>query len=417
MKQHFDQMETRRFSSSIIHTLSKSAGTKYSLMAYGDEDELERTAFNDEGKTEMDLVAVVLKPNRRHTSSEIVIKRSDIQALYQSFHDGSIPSGNDVVKRRQSCNDYIPTSDMAPIMLSSLNELNHDEHNCSFDKSLNEANLQDRVSTVEVTPSPVEDTASNNCRDDDDFYRKSDTTEKQLVIKRSSSPKIVQGCCSSFKSIIGIYADQSGSCLNLTKGLTIMALMGSLFGFLMPKNSDLSGPYKTISSMIGYTYFIASTVCFYPQIVTNYQLKSIDGLSTDSIICGILKNLFYTIYTAGFFFNTAIQNEYRERNGPDADITVMSNDVAYGIHALLLTMILLGQILYYTGFAMSNFCKFFVSGMTLSALIYAQCILLKVDGVSWIDLLYLLATFNLLLTMMQYLPQIWLNYMRKSTQG
>ena len=222
------------------------------------------------------------------------------------------------------------------------------------------------------------------------------------------------GC---LRSIIGIYIDQSGSLLNLTKGMSIMALFGSLFGVLMPKNPDLTGPYQTISSMIGYTYFIAWTVCFYPQIVTNYQLKSIDGLSTDSIVCGVLKNLFYTIYTASFFSNNVIRNEYKVRNGPDADITVMSNDVAYGVHALFLTLVLLGQILYYKGFAMSNFCKFIVVGMTVSALVYILCIMLDVSGTSWIDLLYLLATFNLLLTTMQYMPQIWLNYKRKSTQG
>lgn len=238
----------------------------------------------------------------------------------------------------------------------------------------------------------------------------------------SSVPwKLQSKITSSLKEIVDIYSDQSGSCLNITKGLSIVALIGIFIGIIMPKDTDLPGPvYRYISSMIGYLYFMAWSVSFYPQIITNYQKKSTDGLSTDSTILGILNYTCYAIYNAFFFWDETIRQEYKDRHGADAEITVMSNDVAFAFNALFTLFFTLGQIIYYSGMSKqpaSRTCKLIVGLTILFSTIYIVCILLKLPGFIWIDFLYIMATVKLILTIMTYIPQIALNYQRKSTKG
>mmetsp|Transcript_10464 Transcript_10464/g.13262 ORF Transcript_10464/g.13262 Transcript_10464/m.13262 type:complete len:410 (+) Transcript_10464:185-1414(+) len=225
----------------------------------------------------------------------------------------------------------------------------------------------------------------------------------------------------SFKQIIEIYTDQSGSCANLTKGLFFMSCIGTFLGIIMPKNSDLPHvAYQYLSSIIGYTYFVSWSVSFYPQIITNYQRKTIDGLSTDSTIIAVLNYTCYTIYNAFFFWDEGIRQEYKDKNGQDSEITVQSNDVAFAIHALFLTLVLLGQIVYYGGLVTQPISKLTICIISLTFIIsgiYSACVILKLPGFLWINFLYIMATIKLILTIMTYIPQIVLNFHRKSTEG
>lgn len=234
---------------------------------------------------------------------------------------------------------------------------------------------------------------------------------------KSISSRIIQ----IFNNIVDIYSDQSGSCENLTKGLSLVAFTGAFLGIIMPKDLDLPSPfYRYISSMIGYMYFVAWSVSFYPQIITNYQNKSIDGLSTDASVLAVLNYICYTLYNAFFFWDATIRQEYKDRNGADAEITVESNDVAFSINALALTLVILAQIFYYDGFSsqpLSNMCKTIIGSTIVMSALYILCVLFDVPNFEWIDFLYIMATVKLILTVMTYIPQIVLNYKRKSTQG
>jgi cystinosin len=188
----------------------------------------------------------------------------------------------------------------------------------------------------------------------------------------------------------------------------------------MPKNQDLPTVwYQSLSSIIGYSYFLSWSVSFYPQLITNYQQKSIEGLSTDSYVLAVVNYTCYTIYNTFFFFSKGIRQEYQDRHGQDSKITVQSNDVAFAIHALILNCILMYQIAYYGGFQSQPISKvtiIIVIGTILVSLGYIACIYL-LEGFLWIDFLYLMATIKLVLTILTYLPQILLNFQRKSTQG
>ena len=224
-----------------------------------------------------------------------------------------------------------------------------------------------------------------------------------------------------FNGIVDIYSDQSGSCGNLIKGLSPVVFMGAFLGIIMPKDEDLPTPfYRYISSMVGYTYLVAWSVSFYPQIITNYQNKSIEGLSTDASVLAVLNYICYTTYNAFFFWNATIRQEYKDRNGADAEITVESNDVGFSIIALALTLVILAQIFYYDGFSsqpLSKTCKIIIASTVAISAFYILCILLNIPNFEWIEFLYMMATVKIILTVMTYLPQIFLNFKRKSTQG
>lgn len=223
----------------------------------------------------------------------------------------------------------------------------------------------------------------------------------------------------TFRSILSVYSDQSGSCENVTLGLFLMSLVGVLCGLVMPKNPDLvTAWYRTMSSVVGYIYFVSWSVSFYPQLITNYEKKSMEGLSTDASILAFLNYTCYTIYNAFFFWSEGIRKEYKERHGEDAKVTVQSNDVAFAVHALVMTIILITQIAYYGGYKTRpvSWITIGIVGLVLALSAgYIACIFL-LDWM-WIDFLYLMASVKLVLTILTYLPQVLLNYERKSTNG
>lgn len=217
------------------------------------------------------------------------------------------------------------------------------------------------------------------------------------------------------KNIIEIYTDQSGSCVNVSKGLSLVFLVGTLIGLVMPSNADLPNRwYQLVSSIVGYTYFVSWSVSFYPQIITNYQRKHISGLSTDSSILAVVNYTCYAIYNIFFYFDDSIRQEYKDRHGADAKITVQSNDVMFSIHALCLTCILFSQIAYYGGFRSSPISKITLMIVLLVLVVsftFITCIYTR--GWLWIDFLYLMAFFKLILTVLTYIPQVILNFWRQ----
>mmetsp|Transcript_7392 Transcript_7392/g.16150 ORF Transcript_7392/g.16150 Transcript_7392/m.16150 type:complete len:280 (-) Transcript_7392:219-1058(-) len=133
-------------------------------------------------------------------------------------------------------------------------------------------------------------------------------------------------------SLVEPFADDSGSYQSVKSGLSTIIVAGCLIGVFMPKNTSLPTQwYRWVSSMIGYTYFLAWSTSFYPQVITNHKRKSTEGLSNDFSVINHMGYICYTLYTSTLYWSSSIQEEYRERYGPDAKTTVQSNDVAFAI--------------------------------------------------------------------------------------
>ena len=139
--------------------------------------------------------------------------------------------------------------------------------------------------------------------------------------------------------------DQTGSPSNIIKGLLSLVILGGILGIAMPKDKNLPTPwYRLVSSIIGYTYFCAWSISFYPQVILNFKRKSTSGLSNEFSVLNVVGFACYATYTLCFYFSPEIQRQYKERNGADAEITVQSNDVAFAVHALVLCCVQFLQV-------------------------------------------------------------------------
>lgn len=62
-----------------------------------------------------------------------------------------------------------------------------------------------------------------------------------------------------------------------------------------------------ISEIMGWVYFVAWSVSFYPQIYINFKRKSVVGLNFDFLALNIMGFILYSVFNCGLFFSEAIQ--------------------------------------------------------------------------------------------------------------
>ena len=213
--------------------------------------------------------------------------------------------------------------------------------------------------------------------------------------------------------------DQTGSISNIIQGLLSLAILGGLLGIAMPKDPNLPTPwYRLASSVIGYTYFCAWSISFYPQVILNFKRKSTSGLSNEFSVLNVAGFACYATYTLCFFFSPEIQRQYKERNGADAEITVQSNDVAFAVHALVLCCVQFSQIVWYRGFdasPLSIYVKIGLATLLVVCIVFATLVMEHLS--SWLDFLYMLSFVKVIISLVKYIPQVILNYRRQSTSG
>ncbi|KAI9230095.1 MAG: PQ loop repeat-domain-containing protein [Piptocephalis tieghemiana] len=172
-----------------------------------------------------------------------------------------------------------------------------------------------------------------------------------------------------------------------------------------------------LSSLIGWSYFLAWSASFYPQVLLNYQRKSVRGLSLDFLYLNLLGFTFYTIYNVSLYSNESVREIYRQRhNGQNPSIH--ANDLFFGFHALVLTLITIAQTFLYKTERSVRIPKLSLV-LILAATVYIaiHMILALTGRILWLDVLYLIGSIKVLISFVKYCPQMYLNFKRKSTTG
>lgn len=100
------------------------------------------------------------------------------------------------------------------------------------------------------------------------------------------------------------------------------------------------------SIILGWSYFLCWSTSFYPQIFNNFKRKSVTGLSFDYVVSNVCGFVFYSIYTTFFLLNESIRESYRQLHDGDNPLVTL-NDVAFALHAALVTSITLIQVFVY----------------------------------------------------------------------
>ncbi|XP_046389354.1 cystinosin homolog isoform X2 [Ischnura elegans] len=171
-----------------------------------------------------------------------------------------------------------------------------------------------------------------------------------------------------------------------------------------------------LSQVVGWLYFVAWSVSFYPQVISNWKRKSVVGLNFDFLSFNILGFVLYSVFNCGLYFIPYIEAEYAVRY-PRGLNPVLLNDVFFSCHAAFATAVTIIQcFLYEKG---NQKISYTARGILLSfaLVLVTLAILSSVDVIHWLDFLYACSYIKLAITLIKYVPQAYMNYLRKSTEG
>ncbi|KAI9849587.1 MAG: hypothetical protein M1838_000097 [Thelocarpon superellum] len=183
---------------------------------------------------------------------------------------------------------------------------------------------------------------------------------------------------------------------------------------------------NAVSRVLGWTYVLCWSLSFYPQPLLNWRRKSTVGLAVDFPTINVLGFLCYGISTAAFLYSPEIRRQYAIRNPVSPKPTVRGNDLAFALHAVVLSILVYSQFFCW-GFKRERgqriskpVMAIILSCITAVALV---CLMVATHGGhdaaewAWIDVIYTLGYVKLVITIVKYIPQAWVNYKRQSTVG
>lgn len=179
--------------------------------------------------------------------------------------------------------------------------------------------------------------------------------------------------------------------------------------------------------------------------------KSTLGLAIDFPTLNVLGFACYTVSTASFLYSPTIKTQYAQRHPDAPQTTVRFNDFLFAAHGAVMCVIIYSQFFESIwGFEVGRRQR--VSRAILGVwwacvvAVLGVVVLVRVQGVhggysaegwAWIDVvsfiypyyntimlhiptilqIYTLGYVKLLTVILKYIPQAWVNYKRKSTQG
>ena len=91
-----------------------------------------------------------------------------------------------------------------------------------------------------------------------------------------------------------------------------------------------------LSQVVGWIYFAAWSISFYPQVWENYKSKNVEGFSADYALYNLTGYVAYSIYSVWGYAEVGI-----------IPGIIDIQDLAFTIHALIFISVLLTQCFYY----------------------------------------------------------------------
>jgi len=184
------------------------------------------------------------------------------------------------------------------------------------------------------------------------------------------------------------------------------------------KNDTLpigSPELKHLSDGLGWIYTIAWMLCFYPQIWENWKRKSVTGYSFDFFALDTTDLTVYSVYNLALYAITSIKEEYKREEHTNV-IPVKINDLVFSTNGVVCCIIMLIQAFIYErgGQKVSKICK----GVTLLIFLYIFSTMIPTltGALNLVDFFEYISYVKIATTL-KYMPQVWMNYQRGSTQG
>jgi len=213
----------------------------------------------------------------------------------------------------------------------------------------------------------------------------------------------------------GIDAGRATVTLNITAAATDLVDISTQDAFVLVTVSNYEA-LNILSDVVGWIYFIAWSVSFYPQIYENWRRKSVIGLNFDFLSLNIVGFVLYSVFNVALYWIPGIQAAYFQLH-PTGVNPVQINDVIFSLHAVFACIVTIAQCLVYDrgDQAVSHYCKGFIG---IAAVLLAVFIGLSIGAVvTWLTFVYVCSYVKLAITLIKYIPQAYMNYLRKSTVG
>ncbi|XP_040605043.1 cystinosin isoform X3 [Mesocricetus auratus] len=171
-----------------------------------------------------------------------------------------------------------------------------------------------------------------------------------------------------------------------------------------------------INQVIGWIYFLAWSVSFYPQVIQNWRRKSVVGLSFDFLALNLTGFVAYSVFNIGLLWVPYIQEQFLLKY-PNGVNPVDINDVFFSLHAVALTLIVILQCcLYERGDQHVSWPS--VGFLVLAWLFVLVTMIVAAVGVTtWLQFLFCFSYIKLAVTLIKYFPQAYMNFYYKSTEG
>lgn len=199
-----------------------------------------------------------------------------------------------------------------------------------------------------------------------------------------------------------------------------MIAVGFALGFALPPPSQDAPPWDRVSAVIGWLYFNAWAVSFLPQLYLNYVRRCVIGQSFDYVFMNVLGFFSYSVYNIAFYSVTSVQQEYHERYHDDNN--VQANDVGFAVYALLCCVLNSYQIYRYDR-GNQRATRAVLAGIALTVVVFLVWMVILLCGLraervfNTLDFLYGLSMVKLGVSLIKYIPQVYLNFTRKCTVG
>lgn len=171
-----------------------------------------------------------------------------------------------------------------------------------------------------------------------------------------------------------------------------------------------------LSQIIGWIYFLAWSVSFYPQAWENFTRKSVVGLNLDFLALNLTGFIAYSVFNIGLFWVDDIKEEFLKSN-PNGVNPVTASDVFFSLHAVLLCFIYICQAACYQRGGQT--VSWPARALLLVGWTFALVSLFLAVGhvISWLQYIYYFSYIKLAVTLVKYVPQAYMNYRRRSTVG
>ncbi|XP_020032003.1 cystinosin isoform X1 [Castor canadensis] len=177
-----------------------------------------------------------------------------------------------------------------------------------------------------------------------------------------------------------------------------------------------SNVISVINQVIGWIYFVAWSISFYPQVIKNWRRKSVIGLSFDFLALNLTGFVAYSVFNISLLWVPYIQEQFLLKY-PNGVNPVDNNDVFFSLHAVALTLIVILQCcLYERG---NQSVSWPAIGFLVLAWLFAfiTMVLAAVGVTTWLQFLFCFSYIKLVITLIKYFPQAYMNFYYKSTQG